>query len=174
MRVLYFQDKGHYPLRGEWDNEPDKLNWVDPVTGLDCMIVRNKGVGALCGYVGVMEAHPWFGRHYTGCTLIPACEDMYACCVHSIEGKIDVHGGLTFSGFCQEGNEHGICHVPEPGRPAHVYWFGFDCSHHGDLSPEYTKDPLPIRIYRNVAYVKAEVEKLALQFHAMLKPGQEG
>lgn len=37
---------------GPWDGEPDKMQWTDPATGLDCLIVRNT-LGALCGYVGV-------------------------------------------------------------------------------------------------------------------------
>lgn len=51
---------------GPWQNEPDKVVWVDPLTDLDCMIIRNQS-GVLCGYVGVPEAHPWHGIHYSGC-----------------------------------------------------------------------------------------------------------
>lgn len=163
MKTQTFQDKSHYPHRGEWDNEPDKIQWVDFISGLDCLIVRNRGVGALCGYVGVPDGHPWFGKSYSCCTLPVPCQELY--CDHSIDHDIDVHGGLTFSGFCDEGNDHGICHVPEPGRPARVSWFGFDCSHCFDLSPEYTENPMPEEVYRNVAYVRQQVQKLALQLH---------
>lgn len=56
-------DKSTWP-RGPWDDEPDKVQWEDAATELPCLIVRN-GLGALCGYVGVPEGHPWHGiTHY--------------------------------------------------------------------------------------------------------------
>lgn len=33
-----------------------------------------------------------------------------------------VHGGLTYSDRCHDD----ICHVPAPGEPDDVWWFGFD------------------------------------------------
>lgn len=51
---------------GPWEQEPDKVTWVDPETDLDCMIVRNHH-GVLCGYVGVPRTHPWHGVAYNGC-----------------------------------------------------------------------------------------------------------
>lgn len=84
---------------GPWVSEPDKAQWVDPATGLDCLIVRNGG-GALCGYVGVPESHPWFGKGYSACTRSPACEESW--CGHSPESAITVHGGLTFADACHE------------------------------------------------------------------------
>jgi hypothetical protein len=41
----------------EWDNEPDRVEFES--LGLPCLIVRNP-FGALCGYVGVPEGHPWY------------------------------------------------------------------------------------------------------------------
>lgn len=149
--------------RGPWDTEPDKAQWVDAATGLDCLIVRNR-MGTLCGYVGVPETHPWFKTSYN-------------------DVDVDVHGGLTFSDQCQDmshvvfekwsarlakarqemirlpagdsarmvatqGHLDGdyaqwlaymettaICHVPAPGADDHVWWFGFDCGHAWDLMP---------------------------------------
>lgn len=83
--------------RGPWDDEPDKVQWVDGATGLDCLIVRGPH-GALCGYVGVPEAHPWHGVAYSGCTQKPPCRESY--CGHSPD--VDVHGGLTFADSCTE------------------------------------------------------------------------
>lgn len=102
---------------GAWQGEPDKAQWVDEATGLDCLIVRNRP-GALCGYVGVPETHPWFGKDYS-------------------ESEVRVHGGLTFSDRCVDSGDpsKGICHIPLPGRPEHVWWFGFDCAHCWDLAP---------------------------------------
>jgi hypothetical protein len=124
--------------RGEWDSEPDKINWVDETTNLDCMIVRNT-MGALCGYVGVPTNHPLFRV------------------IHD-EVNADVHGGLTYSNEC---SGH-ICHVPEAGRPDDVWWFGFDCAHHQDVIPAL---PFTMQFgsYRNVAFVQNQVARLASQ-----------
>lgn len=32
-----------------------------------------------------------------------------------------------------------ICHIPAPGEPDHVWWFGFDCAHAGDFIPSYER-----------------------------------
>jgi hypothetical protein len=83
--------------------------------------------------------------------------------------KIDVqvHGGLTYSKKC-----HGpVCHVAEPGFPEDVWWLGFDCGHHMDLRPEsqadYLKGLYPAlasyQVYRDVAYIQAETNRLAEQ-----------
>lgn len=113
---------------GPWMKEPDKIQWQDLATGLPCLIHRNP-MGSLCGYVGVSAGHPWFGVQYGG-----LWEDDYDS---TPEGIIEVHGGLTFSDFCQpyDDEREGICHTPGPGEPAHVWWFGFDCGHAFDLSP---------------------------------------
>lgn len=149
---------------GPWQGEPDKLQWIDEATGLDCLIVRGPS-GALCGYVGVPEGHPYFGVEYHGCTITPACGEDY--CGHRPERAIEVHGGLTFSDFCHEGPpECGICHTPVEGRPDRVWWLGFDCAHSGDLTPKYAADPnWPIRDgwYKSRKYVEREVVQLAAQ-----------
>jgi hypothetical protein len=54
------------------------------------------------------------------------------------EDYIYVHGGLTFADSCSDEVREdggGICHIPYPGRPADVWWLGFDCAHCDDLSP---------------------------------------
>jgi hypothetical protein len=169
---------------GPWQSEPDKAVWVDEATGLDCLIVRNHH-GALCGYVGVAEGHPWFGRGYSECLEHgPDCEASWE---HDNTGEVNVHGGLTFSGPCAESEDPSvhICHQPQPGRPEKVWWFGFDCLHAWDISPvmelherEYYEkakaegDTEGIRlwgqrdtdkVYRDVLYVEREVASLAKQ-----------
>lgn len=133
---------------GEWQHEPDRKEWKDEKTGLDCMIIRNQ-MGALCGYVGVPEGHPAHGKGYN-------------------DVDIDVHGGLTYAAEC-----HGhICHKTEGGD--HVWWFGFDCAHSRDLVPSFTstiykeiigRESIMIQdsTYRNMAYVENEVSGLAQQ-----------
>lgn len=201
-------DKTPWP-RGAWDHEPDKIQWVDTATDLDCLMVRNHG-GAWCGYVGVGPKHPMFEQHYE-------------------KADVDVHGGLTFADFCDEptrerydeimarmesgrmeaarfpvgdsarflrqmepfvGDFEGwvqhhmarhICHLPAPGRPAKVWWLGFDCAHSGDKSDmawSYIRDADPDwpkntwrdgDEYRDRAYVEKEVTELARQLGAMKK-----
>lgn len=147
-----FVDKTQWP-DGEWNSEPDKLQWQDEATGLPCLIVRNV-VGALCGYVGVDSGHPWYGVSYG---YQEDCPDE----------RVSVHGGLTYSDFCMEA-ENGICHVPAAGEPDRVWWLGFDCAHAGDMSPAYSYLlSLPRESYRNVAYVKAQCASLAAQIAAV-------
>ncbi len=143
---------------GPWSAEPDKAQWVDEATGLDCLIVRNPS-GALCGYVGLPPGHRLHGVDY---------DDAYEV------ADIDVHGGLTFADRCAEGAEDGpgICHVPEPGRPAEVWWLGFDCAHAGDLIPSkrevYDRASIDSswrrgEVYRDFGFVQQEVAGLARQ-----------
>lgn len=100
---------------GPWAGEPDKAQWVDKVTDLDCLIVRNRW-GALCGYVGVPSDHFMHGADYN-------------------DVDVSVHGGLTFADSCDDEHPEGICHVPAPGRDANVWWLGFDCGHFMDIQP---------------------------------------
>jgi hypothetical protein len=172
---------------GPWLIEPDKAQWVDPVTGLDCLLVRNP-IGALCGYVGVGPEHPWHGKGYSQCTAEPACpvEDGERSwdCGHSPESLLDVHGGITFADGCghDEDESHGICHVPLPGRADDLWWFGFDCAHGCfDVMPVLDQEvrratprspALPenwsapsgwCSTYKTTVYVQAECASLARQ-----------
>jgi hypothetical protein len=136
--------------RGPWDKEPDKLQWVDEVTGLPCLIVRHPRSGHLCGYVGVSKGHPAFEVDYNS---VPA----------------DVHGGLTFSEHCQQELEEckSVCHKVEDGEDDNVWWLGFDCAHSGDYSgfayhrTQFQDD----EVYRTFEYVKSECESLAQQLY---------
>lgn len=71
-------DKSKWP-RGEWDREPDKLEWVDQSTNLPCRIFRTEG-GHLCGYVGVFPGHPFYGKDDSD-------SEVY---------ELEVHGGVTY------------------------------------------------------------------------------
>lgn len=142
-----YLDRTKWP-HGEWDNEPDKMQWVDEKTGLPCLVVRNLS-GALCGYVGVAEGHPAFGLEYDNVKPYP-----------------DVHGGLTFSSFCKpygENNERGVCHVVEEGENERVWWLGFDCAHCNDLIPAYDWSREFGNDYRTISYVRSECASLASQ-----------
>lgn len=148
---------------GPWQDEPDKVQWVDPSTGLDCLIVRNPG-GALCGYVGVPPDHRWHGVDYSDCTRPIACDETW--CGHGPDNYMRVHGGLTYADRCQESEDpsRGICHVPAEGRPDNVWWFGFDCAHAGDLCPWWEQRGVGLGgVYRDLSYVESEVASLASQ-----------
>lgn len=136
---------------GPWMREPDRLEWREP-RGWPCLIVRNKS-GALCGYVGVPPGHPWHGKDYSDC-------------------DVSIHGGLTFGQGCMEDGP--VCHVPRDGESPEVWWLGFDCAHYMDFIPSYTKHDHVDRLwsqdgqtYRDLGYVRAEVERLAEQARAV-------
>ena len=45
---------------GPWNDEADKVAWVDEETGFGCIMLRQEN-GTLSGYVGVGPDHPLFG-----------------------------------------------------------------------------------------------------------------
>ncbi len=149
-----FEDVKSKMPDGEWQTEPDKKQWLDPKTNLPCLIVRGP-VGALCGYVGIPNTHPYYGKDYNRLSL-------------------DVHGGLTFADKCQPHEDNkGICHIAPPEEDD-VWWLGFDCAHHMDVVPgllrEYSSMMPKLfsgNTYRNFDYVTKQCEFLAEQLHSM-------
>jgi hypothetical protein len=132
---------------GLWQNEPDRAEWRH--AGFPCLAVRNARFGNWCGYVGVPPDHSEYAKGYS-------------------EYNFDVHGGLTYAGAC---NGH-ICHVPEPGEPEHVWWFGFDCGHYMDFAPGVARwhERDEDETYRDLAYVTAETNRLAEQLASVTAP----
>jgi hypothetical protein len=139
---------------GPWSSEPDRIEWRHK--GAPCLMVRSVTTGAWCGYVGVTRDHPYHGK---------PPEDL---------DHLAAHGGVNFASPCVGP----ICHVPEPGESDDVYWIGFDCAHGFDDQPMFhymerkygMETPGALRrlynvgmSYRDVAYVKAQVERLAEQ-----------
>jgi hypothetical protein len=130
---------------GPWQAEPDRVEWRH--AGYPCLMIRHDTYGHWCGYVGVPETHPDYGKDYD-------------------EPEVEVHGGLTYARACRGD----VCHVPEPGESDHVWWFGFDCAHAWDISPGLRLGGmLPESTYRDLPYVKAETNKLAEQLHQRRK-----
>lgn len=172
---------------GPWDGEPDKRQWE--FEGTACLAVRGPS-GAWCGYAGVPEGHPLYGLHYSDpsphlgeqlSTRLgqPMLENeglgvLLACLSGSAGASPDVvfhvHGGITYSGACQEGDPATtICHVAPPGA-APVWWFGFDCAHSGDLMPRHAAEfPRAFErgTYRTLEYVIEEVHGLARELRAV-------
>lgn len=135
---------------GPWQDEPDRVEWRSH--GLPCLIVRNMRVtGALCGYVGLPPGHPLHGVDYSDCP------------------EFEVHGGLTYSNKC---TDH-IYHEPLPGESKDIWWLGFDCGHHNDIAPRLNalihismgegRPHWEGESYRDINYVRGEVERLAAQ-----------
>jgi hypothetical protein len=140
---------------GEWDTEPDRVDFVSH--GYACLLLRNS-LGNWCGYVGVPLDHP----------ILQMDADQ----------TLDVHGGITYKGRCREP----ICHVPLPGMPDEVMWYGFDCCHFKDLYPSmfrfhvglgYPPPPSFLK-YRNERWTHDETRRLASQLRKLEREGAEG
>lgn len=175
-----------FPPGGAWDAEPDKQQWVDEATGLDCLAVRNPS-GTWCGYVGVPTTHPVFGKYYSDPipeltalhgkrmeSKMPETPDMNLM-IAALGGKLDelnmgtsieVHGGVTFTGACAKHVEDEpwryVCHVPRTGH-GEVWWVGFDCAHCDDLVPGMRFGMPASGVYRDLRYVEAQCARLARQ-----------
>lgn len=190
---------------GPWQSEPDKRQWPDEATGLPCLMVRGTS-GSWCGYVGVVSTHPAYGQDsdkpdvevHGGLTFAHGCADQSraaweefckrnptlktqaerfpngdaARALKKWEGCFEDYGHWR-----ERMHETAICHLPEPGEPDDVWWFGFDCAHAGDLMPginavlaEIGSPSLPRygdETYRDVAYVAGECARLAQQLAAI-------
>lgn len=183
---------------GPWQSEPDKMQGP----GLPCLIVRNSlgalcgYAGVSPGhpayglhYDGITQEQAAARSARWRASFARASEldaqgknpleaygeggvEIEPTAIGEKVSAIQVHGGLTFAGGCQEGadpSKH-ICHLPEEGEPDTVWWFGFDCGHSGDYLPGYVS-LLTHRdrgeAYRDIPYVKAECADLAKQLHDM-------
>ena len=106
-------------------------------------------MGWRCGYVGVPEGHPLYGKKY-----------------EEIENDFEMNGGLTYSNYNESyDKEAGVT----------KYWYiGFDCAHSGDVLDRETKDKYnipynsdelgykPKRIWDKESVIR-EVNNLVLQ-----------
>lgn len=124
-----------------WENEPDRVDFIH--AGFSCFILRNQ-LGCWCGYVGVPENHPAYGKSEN-------------------DVNISVHGDLTYAEKCSPP----ICHIPEKGMPENVWWLGFDTSHYKDFCPSITKYANHHETYRDMNYVIDETKSLAEQLEKM-------
>jgi len=157
---------------GEWDTEPDSIEWTDPDHGYRCVMRRND-MGAWCGYVAVNSSHPAHGMNAAD------VGDELAC-----------HWGVTWSGLDAPWSN------VETDGVNDLWWFGFDCAHaydyvpslgalgtgdilsspmfkHLGLAPEIVRDfeelfassliPRRKATYKNVAYVKEQIAEVVMQ-----------
>lgn len=176
---IYFVNGSKPREEGPWLGEADKVSWIDPATGYECIVMRDDRGGFLSGFVGVPDCHPLFGWSHDA---IP------------VELGIQVHGDLTYSRICQDGpsphrslvdEARRVCHAVverEPVRNATEHrageghwWFGFHCNHLYDVVPKNPRDrhrfmgPETSAEYRDDGYVVREVLNLAMQLNAIAK-----
>ncbi len=138
---------------GPWQTEPDRVEWEH--AGVPCLVRRNQ-LGIWCGYAAVPPGHPSHGHDYN-------------------DVPVEVHGGLTYGDRCFGE----ICHVPKPGEPDDVFWFGFDCGHGFDFAPGMFARERRLgapsvlwdaTVYRTLDYVQTETNRLAEQLAALASP----
>lgn len=167
-------------IDGPWMTEPDILSFRT-ADDLHAVIIRNRSSGNLCGYVGVTKSHPWHGKTYSSTVkitddILEKKIDINKISVLSlfsqslsgsnedvrIDCLIQVHGGITYS---DNGYKE---YLEEP----ELWYFGFDCAHHGDLCPGYMRD-YTHGTYRDIEYVKREIELLSKQLVEIDKASKE-
>ncbi len=142
---------------GPWQDEPDRFEWLH--ADFPCMMIRNLS-GNWCGYVGVPPGHNCFGKGYD-----------------KIDSKVEVHGGLTFSG---NGRPQESVVWPYP-----VWFLGFDTAHGFDFSPGRERRESAVttlacvpkgswsdrETYKDFSYCRGETERLAEQLRAIALKG---
>lgn len=126
---------------GPWDNEPNHVMFMSEA-GYICEIKRHPTLKHLNGYIYIPFGHPDYGKTYNE---LYEEDDNW-------DAAPDVHGGWTYShdGGDDDGGKFTI--------------FGFDCGHAGDLSPGMTDMQFAEDIYRDIAFVTAQLERAAEQF----------
>jgi hypothetical protein len=113
-----------------WLNEPSFRKWIDPLTGLRCVIVRHPSTGHLNGYVRAPKALAKKLKAYERTISYRDPRNHQRVLRkygynHSLLKRVIVHGGLTFGGHFGFANG---------------YWLGFDCNHAGDYAPKMAED----------------------------------
>lgn len=153
----YAIDKTGWP-RGPWDNEPDRVEFEH--AGLPCLLLRHPDHGNWCAYAAVPPGHPLHGVEWQDDGRV---------------GDIEAHMGINYSDKC----DGAICHVPKPGEPDNVWWFGCNFGHFRDYAPG--RDALlrtaglpegllrrePMEVYRELPYVRRVAERMAKQLAAI-------
>ena len=158
---------------GPWNNEADKVAWVDEETGFGCIMLRQEN-GTLSGYVGVGPDHPLFGFN---ADAVP------------VDISNTVHGGVTYGKACEvnrfEQEEYGdprterytVCHVTytrvirnyrtvqstkDEFEHVDLWWIGFDTDHLGDYIPKgFDRNNRKDDVYRDQAYVYGQIVAFA-------------
>lgn len=144
-------------------NEPNFK--VFTAHGLKCLVLRQKKMGHLCGYVQIPRGTPLWkelkkkGKRYT----LPGTTHSFRKPGYDrkLLRGLYCHGGLTFSG------------------PMHFYrarrglWVGFDCAHFTDIVPGLIEQLTALGMdvthhfesgtYKDLAFVEEQCRSLAKQ-----------
>lgn len=169
---------------GPWNNEADKVSWVDEETGLGCIMLRQQN-GTISGYVGVGPDHPLFG---------------YEADAVPVGISNTVHGGVTYGKACEinrfERRAHGkprrerytVCHTTwvrtvqdyrtvqttEDEFHEDLWWLGFDTDHPGDLVPNCRYgEGRKGDVYRDQSFVYANCIELARKLGSLNEDGPD-
>lgn len=135
-------DKTDWPV-GPWHSENDYVAWIDSLTHYPSVIQRLEN-GAWAGLVGLKSAHSIY--------LVSKNDTVY--------DYIDVHGGITFTGF--------VTNLALSFYPAQrLWWIGFDCMHDNDLMPREMQGTYGLAEYRDEEFAKLECAFLAQQLQLM-------
>ena len=164
---------------GPWNDEADKIAWVDEETEFGCIILRQEN-GTLSGYVGVGADHPLFGFSDEA---VP------------VGISNSVHGGVTYCKTCEvnrfKQEEYGdprverytVCHVTrtrvvrnyrtvqatkDEFEHEDLWWLGFDTDHLGDYVPAgFDRNNRPDDVYRDQAFVYRQIVEFAKRLNAI-------
>ena len=126
---------------GPWVHEPEDVvdPWMDEATGLQCFAARSQN-GAWCGYVALGDDHPYRGLQE-----------------QDLLGDIQVHGGVTFCGPVLA-----LVHCTQTIAP--LGWaIGFSTSDTWLDKPPLDYGFWKLGSYKNLAFVRNEIKKLAKQ-----------
>ena len=169
-----FENPNRHPhIPGPWEDEPDKLAWIDGASGKDCILLRQPA-GEWAGYVGVSPAHPLWGFSHDA---LPT------------GAGIRVHDPIDYAAGCDQDEEPqiSVCHVlgGAARRPQRLsrktrssigddehpdtWWFGFTANQPGDLLPNRVR-PLEAEeggTYRDIDFMYGEVTRLAGRLDAL-------
>ena len=126
---------------GPWDDEPDKVQWIDAATGLHCIALR--AASHWCGYVGLPAGHPWRDGEAP----------------MQVEG---VRAEINYGPHPCDGDGM-ICH--DVDHDDDVHWLGFDVASGsrepwaclGVREPAWNAE----RPYHDIAYVRVATMNLA-------------
>lgn len=145
-------NKAKWPT-GPWTNEPNRVEWEH--AGMTCLALRHPQMGHWCGYVGLRPGHKYYGipESYRDLEDEEGERVTEAVCAYNLSHG---HGGVTYGRFC----EGIVCHIVD-NEDERLYWLGFDCAHAGDLSPSRDNMMGFDDTYKDIEYVKSEVNKMA-------------
>lgn len=148
----YYVNKSDWP-DGPWRTEPDRVEWRDPATGLQCRMSRGVHHGAYCGYVGVTAGHPYFEKN----PLDAGSPDLHC---HGGANFAQLMDGIWWIGFdCSHSWDY------PPGQGASMARLGMP-----DIFSGMFCEGGPAA-YRDHKYVMANVKLLAIQLHTLVQAG---